>query len=60
MMEQIKLFLFILSLIYNFRFIIEFVVKLFQENPSILKISKTDQVFLYFSISYFITYFFIN
>lgn len=59
MMSDIKIFLFILSIIYTLRFVIEFVFKLFEDNPTVLVISKYNQVFLYFAISYIITYFFI-
>jgi hypothetical protein len=58
-MSEIKIFLFILSIIYTSRFVIEFIFKLFEENPSVLVISKNNQIFLYFAISYIITYFFI-
>ena len=58
-MSDIKIFLFILSIIYTLRFVIEFVFKLFEDNPTVLVISKYNQVFLYFAISYIITYFFI-
>lgn len=59
MISEIKIFLFVLSIIYTLRFVVEFVFKLFEENPSVLTISKYNQVFLYFAISYIITYFFI-
>ncbi len=58
-MEQIKLFLFVLSLIYSLRFVFEFVIKLTQENPEPMDISKVNQTFLYFSVSYIITFFLI-
>lgn len=58
-MEQIKLFLFVLSIIYSVRFAFEFVIKLTQENPEPMQISKVNQTFLYFSVSYIITYFLI-
>jgi hypothetical protein len=59
MMTEIKIFLFILSIVYTLRFVIEFIFKLFEENPSVITISKYNQVFLYLTISYIITYFFI-
>jgi hypothetical protein len=59
MMLEIKIFLFVLSVIFTLRFLLEFVIKLFEENPSVLVISKYNQGFLYFAISYIITYFFI-
>lgn len=59
MMEQIKLYLFVLSLIYTFRFIFEFVFKLTQENPEPLVIKEIEKIFLYLGSTYIITYFFI-
>ncbi len=56
MMEQIKLFLFVLSITYNSRFIFEFLFKLTQENPEPLVVKETEKIFLYFTISYIITY----
>lgn len=59
MMEQIKLFLFVLSLIYTLRFVFEFVFKLTQENPEPLVIKEIEKVFLYLTSAYIITYFLI-
>lgn len=59
MMEQIKLYLFVLSIIYSLRFIISFVVRLTQENPEPMKLSKVEDALLLFSLSYIITYFLI-
>ena len=59
MMEQIKTFLFVLSLIYTLRFIFEFIFKLTQENPEPLVIKEIEKVFLYLSSSFIITYFLI-
>lgn len=56
MMEQIKLFLFVLSLIYTLRFVFEFVLKLLQENPEPLVIKEIEKTFLYFTSAYIITY----
>jgi hypothetical protein len=56
MIEQIKLFLFTLSIVFSLRFVVEFVLKLFQEEPVPMKVSKVDEVVLYFTISYIITY----
>lgn len=58
-MEQIKLFLFVLSLIYSLRFVSEFVIKLAQESPEPMSVSKVEQTFLYFSVAYIITFFLI-
>jgi hypothetical protein len=59
MMEQIKLFLFVLSLVFTLRFVMEFVIKLIQDNPTPMSISKINESLLYVSISYIITYFLI-
>jgi hypothetical protein len=59
MMEQIKLYLFVLSVIYSLRFLIEFGVRLMQENPEQMKLSKVEDTLLLFSLSYIITYFLI-
>jgi hypothetical protein len=59
MMEQIKLFLFVLSLIYTLRFVFEFVLKLTQQNPEPLVIKEIEKIFLYFTSAYIITYFLI-
>jgi hypothetical protein len=56
MMEQIKLFLFVLSILYTLRFVVEFVIRLTQENPEPMTVSKLDQLFQLISLSYIITY----
>lgn len=49
-------FLLVLSIIYVVRFIAEFGIKLLQDNPEPLEITKTETVFMYMAISYIITY----
>lgn len=56
MMEQIKLFLFVLSIVYSIRVIGEFVIKLTQDNPQPMTLTKLENVALLFSLSYIITY----
>ena len=56
MIEQIKLFLFVMSIIYTLRFVVEFVVRLTQENPEPMKLSKVEQAIQVFALSYIITY----
>lgn len=56
MMEQIKLFFFVLSIIYTLRFFVEFIIKLTQENPEQMKLSKIEDTFLLISLSFIITY----
>jgi hypothetical protein len=56
MIQEIKLFLFVLSIIYSIRIIVEFVLKLTQENPEPMKLSKVEQAIQVFALSYIITY----
>jgi uncharacterized membrane protein SirB2 len=56
MMEQIKLFFFVLSIIYTLRFFLEFVIKLTQENPEQMKLTKVEDTLLLISLSFIITY----
>jgi hypothetical protein len=55
-MQEIKLFLFVLSIIYSLRIAVEFGMKLTQDNPDPMKISKVEQTLMLFSISFIITY----
>ena len=55
-MEQIKLFFFVLSIIYTLRFFLEFVIKLTQENPEQMKLTKVEDTLLLISLSFIITY----
>ena len=55
-MTEIKLFLFVLSIIYTLRFVLEFVIKLTQDNPEPLVMSKLEQTVQIISLSYIITY----
>jgi hypothetical protein len=59
MKEEIELFVLVLSILYSITFTVDFVLKLVQENPEPMKISKLDGTFLYLAISYIITYFLI-
>jgi len=56
MINELKLFLLILSSIFTLRFVFEFVFKLFQENPEQIKINKTEKVLLHVATAYIITY----
>jgi hypothetical protein len=56
MISNIELYLFVLSIIFILRFVIEFVVKLFITDAEPLSINKYEKVSLYFSFSYIITY----
>jgi hypothetical protein len=55
-MEQIKLFFFVLSIVYSLRIIVEFGMKLTQENPEPMKLTKFEQALQIVSLSYIITY----
>jgi len=55
-MTEIKLFLFVLSIIYTLRFLVEFVIRLTQENPEPMVMSKIEQTVQIISLSYIITY----
>ena len=55
MINEIKVFLLVLSVVYTLRFILEFIIKLFQEEPVPMKLNKVNEVFLYLSLSYIIT-----
>ena len=59
-MIEIKIFLLVLSIIYLLRYVISFLVKLSEEEPTPIKISDISKIFIYLSISYIITYFFIT
>lgn len=56
MMQEIKLFLFVLSIIYSIRIVVEFAIKLTQENPEPMKLSKVEQAIQVIALSYIITY----
>lgn len=56
MIEQIKLFLFVLSLVFTLRFVSEFVLKLFQEEPQPMKINSVKETFIYIALAYIITF----
>ena len=55
-MQQIKLFFFVLSIIYTLKFIAELVIRLFQDNPDPITVKKYEQYIQYFTLSYIITY----
>ena len=46
MMLQIKLFFFVLGILYLTKFLLEFIVKLFQANPEPMKLSNVEQIIL--------------
>jgi len=56
MLQQIKLFLFVLSIIYTLRFVVELVIRLFQDNPEPIQLSKLEQFYQFVALSYIITF----
>lgn len=59
MKEEIELFVFVLSTLYILQFVVEFVVRLTEEDPKPLKLTKLEQISYLTSLSYIITYFLI-
>jgi hypothetical protein len=55
-MLQIKLFFFILSIVYLLRFIVELVVKLTQDNTEPIVTTKVEKSLQLIALSYIITY----
>ena len=55
-MYQVKIFLFVISVLFSMRLIAEFTIKLFQDNPEPLVLSKIQQVLIYLATSYIITF----
>ena len=55
-MYQIKVFLFVISILFSMRLIAEFTIKLFQDHPEPLVLSKIEQVLIYLASSYIITF----
>lgn len=56
MKEEIKLFIFVLSVLYTTVFTLDFGLKLIQDNPEPIKTSRLDGTLLYIAVSYIITY----
>lgn len=55
-MLQIKLFLFVLSIVYLSKFVIELVIKLTQDNTEPITTTKVEQSLQLIALSYIITY----
>jgi hypothetical protein len=55
-MEIIKSYFFILSIVFNLRIIIEIIIKLTQTEPEKISINSIENILIYFSVSYIITY----
>jgi hypothetical protein len=56
MINEIKLFLFVLCLVFELKFVFQFLYQLTRENPEPLKIKEMDKTLLYFTTAYIITY----
>jgi len=56
MINNIELYILVLSIVFVLRFISEFIIKLFITSAEPLSINKYEKVILYFVISYIITY----
>ena len=56
MINEIKLFLFVLSIVYELKFVAEFIFRLTTDNPTPLEVKEIEKIFLYLSIAYTITY----
>jgi len=56
MINNIELYILVLSIVFVLRFIVEFIVKLFITSAEPLSTNKYEKVVLYFAISYIITY----
>jgi hypothetical protein len=56
MINDIKIFLLVLSIVYILRFVKEFFYQLTRKIPESIKIKDNERTFLYFAITYIITY----
>ena len=56
MINFILQFLFILSIVYLVKYILEFIFKLISTEAEPIRISKLEGVFYYLAVSYIITY----
>ncbi len=56
MINNIELFLLVISSVFILKFIFEFIVKLFITDANPITINKYEKVIIYFAISYIITY----
>lgn len=59
MKEEIELFVLVLSILYTLNFIVEFVLRLTEEDPKPMTLTKLEKISYLASLSYIITYFLI-
>jgi len=55
MIENILLFVLVLSVLFCFNHLVSFIIKLFQENPEPIKLGVVNKVLLYLSTAYIFT-----
>lgn len=55
MINNIFVFLFVLSTVYILRFVVEFIFQLTQETPKTIELSNIEKVIFYIAFSYIIT-----
>lgn len=56
MVQEIKIYLMVLSVIFMLKIAFGFFIRLFQENPEPLTLTKNEIVLTYLTISYIITF----
>jgi len=56
MINNIELYILILSTVFILRFLFEFIIKLLVTSAEPLSINKYEKIILYFAVSYIITY----
>lgn len=56
MINEIKIFLFILCIVFQMRFIIQFCYQLTKEKPEPMKMKEVEKTLMYFTTAYIITY----
>ena len=59
MKEEIKLFLFVLSILYTLHFVVTFALRLTEEDPKPMTLTKLELLSQLVSLSYIITFFLI-
>lgn len=59
MMDEFKLFMFFLSILFLLKNIGVFAIKIFQTDPQPMRITKAEVILIYMSLSYLLTFLFI-
>ena len=55
MIQKIELFILVLSVVFCFKFVFEFITALREDDPEPINVSNTERVFLYLAIAYILT-----